>query len=92
MGAADCTENSPELSARVLQVCRDRLGLSCVEMKGGASGSEDYSYFSERVRSQGGQSCYFSTSCAAPARSTTASSTSTRSVWSTGSSPSSDDL
>lgn len=68
MGAADCTENSPELSARVLQVCRDRLGLSCVEMKGGASGSEDYSYFSERVRSQGGQSCYFSNlvRCAGP--------------------------
>ncbi len=68
MGAADCTENSPELSSRVLQICREQLGLACVEMKGGASGSEDYSYFSERVRSQGGQSCYFSNlvRCAGP--------------------------
>ena len=68
MGAADCTENSPELSSRVLQICREQLGLACVEMKGGASGSEDYSYFSERVRSQGGHSCYFSNlvRCAGP--------------------------
>ena len=68
MGAADCTENAPELSARVLEVCREQLGLDCVEMTGGASGSEDYSYFSERVRSLGGQSCYFSNlvRCAGP--------------------------
>lgn len=67
MGAADCTRNSPELCRRVEQIAA-QAGLSCQALEGGASGSEDYSYFSERVQAQGGQSCYFSNlvRCAGP--------------------------
>lgn len=67
MGAADCTKNTPLLCDRLADIA-DRLGLGWVKMQGGASGSEDYSYFSERVQQQGGQSCYFSNlvRCAGP--------------------------
>ena len=58
VGAAQCTHNSPELSARVLDILK-KAGLPAEETSSGPSGSEDYSYLSERVQQNGGQSCYF---------------------------------
>lgn len=60
MGSARSGSNTPELNERVLTVCKDQLGLDAARLRdGGATGSEDYSYMSERVMSNGGQSCYF---------------------------------
>lgn len=66
--AGDC--NDPALCRTVLTVCRDRLGLAVAELPDEPKGyiSEDYSLLAARVRSHGGQSCYFKnlTACAAP--------------------------
>ena len=60
MGAAMNGINDDALSDRLAKVCEEDLHLPVVRLKkGGAGGSEDYSYMSERVQSHGGQSCYF---------------------------------
>lgn len=60
MGAAKNSLNDGELSEKVAAVCREKLHLPVERPeKGGAGGSEDYSYLCERVQKQGGQSCYF---------------------------------
>lgn len=59
VGAAQSNLNSPELTQRVLKVLADN-GLEAKAMPNPVGGgSEDYSYMSERVRKNGGQSCYF---------------------------------
>ena len=66
--AGDC--NDPALCQTVRTVCRDLLGLDVTELPDEPKGyiSEDYSLLAARVRSHGGQSCYFKnlTACAAP--------------------------
>ena len=60
MGAAMNGTNDDALSDRLAKVCEEDLHLPVVRLKkGGAGGSEDYSYMSGRVQSHGGQSCYF---------------------------------
>lgn len=60
MGGAESTQNTLELSERVRQVCGEMLGLrTTTPPENGATGSEDYSFMSERVQKNGGQSCYF---------------------------------
>ncbi|MDC7126305.1 MAG: amidohydrolase [Spirochaetales bacterium] len=59
MGSAESTCNSPELSERIKSVCSEELGLKVKRFDDKASGSEDFSYMSERVKQKGGQSCYF---------------------------------
>lgn len=59
-GAAMNGINDDALADRLAKVCEEDLHLPVVRLKkGGAGGSEDYSYMSERVQSHGGQSCYF---------------------------------
>lgn len=60
MGAAKCGANSPHLTQRLLEVCREQLGLASVRAEALPSGSEDFSYLSDFVISRGGQACYFS--------------------------------
>lgn len=66
--AGDC--NDPALCQTVRTVCRDLLGLDVTELPDEPKGyiSEDYSLLAARVRSHGGQSCYFKnlSACAAP--------------------------
>ncbi len=58
-GSAITSENTHELTKIVEDVCKDKLKLK-VEMDHSIlSGSEDFSYMSERVISNGGQACYF---------------------------------
>lgn len=59
-GAARSDKNTPELMERIYHICAEGMNLKAVllpDRPGGAS--EDYSYMSERVQAQGGQSCYF---------------------------------
>lgn len=58
MGAAMCNKNSSELTERVRKVCRE-LALPWTDLAGASSGSEDYSFMSQHVQKNGGQSCYF---------------------------------
>ncbi|QAT48806.1 amidohydrolase [Caproiciproducens sp. NJN-50] len=59
VGVAKCSVNSPELAARVRKIVREEAGIPTLSAPDGLMGSEDYSYLSERVQRQGGQSCYF---------------------------------
>lgn len=60
MGAAMNSLNDTALSERLAKVCAEKLHLPVERPeKGGAGGSEDYSYFCERVQAHGGESCYF---------------------------------
>ena len=60
MGAAMNSLNDVGLSERLVRVCEEKLHLRVERPeKGGAGGSEDYSYFCERVQGHGGESCYF---------------------------------
>ena len=59
VGSAKCSLNSPELSELVRKVILEKAGIPTLSSPDGLTGSEDYSYFSERVQQQGGQSCYF---------------------------------
>ena len=61
MGEAKGDGNTPEFSDRIADICEEKLGLPVTRLPDNpnGSGSEDYSYMSDRVRSHGGQSCYF---------------------------------
>lgn len=60
MGAAKNSLNDAALSEQLVKVCAEKLCLPVERPeKGGAGGSEDYSYLCERVQRQGGESCYF---------------------------------
>ena len=60
-GEAKGNVNSPELMDRVFDVCKNKLHLNTLRMpdQPGGGASEDYSFMSDRVQMQGGQSCYF---------------------------------
>lgn len=66
MGAAPSLHNTQDLNERLMDVCQSDIGLKVQVLKGGAAGSEDFSYMSERVQSHGGKACYFNllTQCA----------------------------
>ena len=61
MGEAKGDVNSPEFSDKIAFICEEKLGLPVIRLPDNPNGgaSEDYSYMSDRVRSRGGQSCYF---------------------------------
>ncbi len=59
VGSAQCTENSPALTQKVLETVCKQTDIETFNPEDRAAGSEDYSYMSECVQKQGGQSCYF---------------------------------
>ena len=61
MGEAKGDCNTPEFCDKIAFICEKKLGLPVTKLPDNPNGgaSEDYSYMSDRVRSRGGQSCYF---------------------------------
>lgn len=67
-GAAEAFVSDLPLMDRCGRVCRDKLGLSATADMHGSSGSEDFAYMVNRVRSHGGEGLFFRTltPCAGP--------------------------
>lgn len=59
MGAADSLTSDLSMAARVQQICREKLGLSCTDQLSVPSfGSEDVAYMMNRVQEQGGEATF----------------------------------
>lgn len=58
VGAAAGGANSPALADLLVETLTE-AGIPIRRMEDGATASEDYAYFTQRVCAQGGQSCYF---------------------------------
>lgn len=68
IASAGVNENSPELTSRILDICRQN-GIASIDAGiQKAYASEDYTWMAAAVKERGGQSCYFNTlsACTSP--------------------------